>query len=134
MLRWVDATARGALASKTHKAPDHETNLHAPLELGPSKAKLTKAKELKNIQHPHHQAQIALKAKPLEIHKYAVESEGFSVHNSNSRAIFILQQQNQNIPRFVGTVSDDLGGFVKYCTKTPRRSIIECCLPYPRCP
>lgn len=115
VLRWVDAAAQGTLAGKTHTAPDHETNLHLSLDLStPTKAKLTKSGWLMNSQHPYHQAQIALTAKPLRIHKDSVNSEGSSVHDTNYRAISILRQQNRSILKFVGTVSDDLGGFIKY--------------------
>ena len=124
VLRWVDTAAGGTSAGKINTAPGHETSLHLSL---PSKAKLTKAEELVNSQHPHHQTQIALKAKPLKIRKHVLESEGSSVHDTNPRAFFILRQQSRSILKFVGTVSDDLGGFVKYCMKTPRRIVIKLC-------
>jgi hypothetical protein len=125
VLRWVDAAARGTLTGQTYAALDHETDMHLALELRtPSKAKTTKPDGVENSPYPNHQAKVASKAEPPEIHEHVTESECSSVLDTKSRAISILRQQSWSILMVVGTASDDLGGLVKYCTKTPRRSVI----------
>lgn len=121
VLRWIDVAARGTLAGQTYTAPDQETDLHLAMDLhNPGKAKKATPKGVENSMRPHHQAQGASKAEPPEIREHFTESEYSSVHDTKFRAISILRQQSWSIPMHVGTAPDDLGGLIKYCTKTTR--------------
>jgi hypothetical protein len=117
VLRWIDATARGTLAAKTYTAPDRDTDLHLALELrAPIKANITRADEVENSSHSNHQVKVVSEAEPIVIHEHVNVPECFSGHNAKFRAISILRQQSWSILRVEGAASDDLGGFVTYCT------------------
>jgi hypothetical protein len=128
VLRWVtvDAAARGTLAGQTYTAPDLETDLHLAPELRtPSKANTTKAHGVENSPHPHQHSKVASKAELPEIHEHVTECSSFSPQNIESRAISAQRQENLSIPIAVGIVRDNLGGFIEYCIKTHRQSVIE---------